>query len=136
MFLLVRGLEHQGATRQLGDLLAWLAGHGAFQGTLGATLFAALSSNLINNLPAVAVITATIPTMHHVSQPSLVYGTLIGCDLGPNLTVVGSLSTMIWLLVLRRRNMEISALDYAKLGVVVTPVMLLASALLLGALLG
>jgi arsenical pump membrane protein len=90
---------------------------------------------VINNVPAVAAITAMIPTIHHVSQPALVYGTLIGCDLGPNLTVVGSLSTMIWLLILRRRNMEVSALDYAKLGVIVTPVMLVVSALLLGLLL-
>jgi arsenical pump membrane protein len=94
-----------------------------------------VGSNLVNNVPAVAVISAVIPTVHHVSQPALVYGTLIGCDLGPNLTMVGSLSTMIWLLLLRKRNMEVSALDYARLGLIVTPVMLLVSALLLALLL-
>ena len=135
MFLLVRGLEHQGVARQFGESLAWMAGHGTIQTALSATLFGAVSSNVINNVPAVAAITAMIPTIHHVSQPALVYGTLIGCDLGPNLTVVGSLSTMIWLLILRQRNMEVSALDYAKLGVIVTPVMLVVSALLLGLLL-
>ncbi len=136
MFLLVRGLAQQGATRQLGDLLARLVGHGTFQPVLGATFFGAVSSNLINNVPSVAVISATIPTIHQASQPALVYGTLIGCDLGPNLTVVGSLSTMIWLLILRQRKMAISALDYARLGVIVTPVMLVVSALVLGVLLG
>jgi arsenical pump membrane protein len=65
----------------------------------------------------------------------LVYGTLLGCDLGPNLTVVGSLSTLIWLLLLRKRGMDISSLAYAKLGIIVTPIMLLASSLLLGLLL-
>lgn len=136
MFLLVRGLEHQGVTHQLGDLLSSLVGTGTYRPAIAATFFAAVSSNAINNVPAVAVITATIPTIHHVSQPALVYGSLIGCDLGPNLTVVGSLSTMIWLLILRQRKMEISALTYARLGIMVTPVMLLVSALLLGLLLG
>ena len=135
MFLLVRGLEQQGVTRQLASLLALPAGHDSLRAALSATFFAAVGSNLVNNVPAVAVISAAVPTMHHVSQPALVYGTLIGCDLGPNLTVVGSLSTMIWLLLLRKRNMEISALDYAKLGVIITPVMLLVSALLLALLL-
>ena len=135
MFLLVRGLEHQGATAQLGSLLAWLAGHNTVQASLGAMFAGAVSSNLINNVPAVAVMITSIPTVHHVSQPALVYGTIIGCDLGPNLTVVGSLSTMIWLLILRRRKLEVSALDYAKLGVMVAPVMLVVSALVVGLLL-
>ena len=136
MFLLMHGIEHQGATRQLGELLARLAGHGTLQPAVVTTFFAAAMSNAINNVPAVAVMSATIPTVAHASQPALVYGTLIGCDLGPNLTVVGSLSTMIWLLLLRQRKLEVSALDYAKLGVIVTPAMLLASALLLALLLG
>jgi arsenical pump membrane protein len=135
MFLMVRGLEHVGTTRQLGEILTQLVGHGTVQPVLATTLFSALSSNLINNVPAVAVLTSTIPTIHHVSRIALVYGTLVGCDLGPNLTVVGSLSTMIWLLLLRQRNMEISALEYARLGIVVTPVMLLAASLVLAFLL-
>ena len=136
MFLLVRGIEHQGATRQLGGLLTRVAGHGTLQPAVVTTFFAAAMSNLINNVPAVAVMSATIPTVANASQPALLYGTLIGCDLGPNLTVVGSLSTMIWLLLLRQRKLEVSALDYAKLGVIVTPAMLLVSALLLALLLG
>jgi arsenical pump membrane protein len=135
MFLMVRGLEHAGTTRQLGDALTRLVGHGSVQPVVVTGLFSAISSNLINNVPAVAVLTSTIPTIHHVPQSALVYGALIGCDLGPNLTVVGSLSTMIWLLLLRQRNMDISALDYAKLGVVVTPIMLIVSSILLALLL-
>jgi arsenical pump membrane protein len=135
MFLVVQGLEHVGATAQLGGLLARLAGLGFLPPAVVATLFSAVSSNLINNVPTVAVMTAAIPTVHHLSQNALVYGTLIGCDLGPNLTVVGSLSTMLWLLLLRQRNLEVSALDYARFGVVITPVMLLAASGLLALLL-
>lgn len=113
-----------------------MVGHGTLQPAVVTTFFAAAMSNAINNVPAVAVMSATIPTVAHASQPALLYGTLIGCDLGPNLIVVGSLSTMIWLLLLRQRKLEVSALDYAKLGVIVSPAMLLASALLLALLLG
>lgn len=135
MFLMVRGLEHASVTRQLGQALTQLVGSGTLRPVLVTTLFSAISSNLINNVPAVAVLISTVPTIHHASQQALVYGTLVGCDLGPNLTVVGSLSTMIWLLLLRQRNMDISALEYAKLGMVVTPIMLVVSALLLAFLL-
>lgn len=48
---------------------------------------------------------------------------MFGCDLGPNLTTVGSLATVLWLLLLRRRGMEVSSLDYFKLGIIVTPIM-------------
>jgi arsenical pump membrane protein len=86
-------------------------------------------------VPAVAVMTSTIPTVHGASHAALVYGALVGCDLGPNLTVVGSLATMLWLLLLRQRGMEVSALQYARLGIVVTPLMLLAAGGTLGLLL-
>ncbi len=135
MFLLVRGIEHQGATAQLGSLLANLAGQGTMRPAIVTTLFAAVGSNVINNVPMVAVMGAAIPSVHGASHAALVYGTLLGCDLGPNLTVVGSLSTLIWLLLLRKRGMEISSLSYARLGIIVTPIMLLASSLLLGVLL-
>ncbi len=55
--------------------------------------------------------------------------TIFGCDLGPNLTTVGSLATILWLLILRRRNLEVSGLDYFKIGILVTPLMLIAGAL-------
>ena len=135
MFLLVRGIEHQGATHQLGLLLARLAGHGTLQTAVVTTFFAAIGSNVINNVPMVAVMGSAIPSVHGASHSALVYGTLVGCDLGPNLTIVGSLSTLIWLLLLRKRGVEVSSLDYAKLGIIVTPIMLLVSGLLLGVLL-
>jgi len=135
MFLLVRGIEHQGAIAQLGELLGRLAGQGTMRPAVVTTLFAAVGSNVINNIPMVAVMGAAVPTVHGASHAALVYGTLIGCDLGPNLTVVGSLSTLIWLLLLRKRGVEVSSLDYAKLGIIVTPIMLLTGSLLLGLLL-
>jgi arsenical pump membrane protein len=64
-----------------------------------------------------------------------VAATIFGCDLGPNLTTVGSLATVLWLLILRRRNLDVSGLDYFKVGVLVTPLMLLVGALVIWLLL-
>jgi arsenical pump membrane protein len=97
-------------------------------GTVGA----ALGTNLINNVPMAVVMTSALSTMQHAPAPiqhGFLAATIFGCDLGPNLTTVGSLATVLWLLILRRRGVEVSGLDYFKVGVVVTPIMLLAGAL-------
>jgi arsenical pump membrane protein len=63
-----------------------------------------------------------------VSQyPALIYATILGVDLGPNLTTVGSLATMLWLVVLRRKGLDINNADYFKLGLLAIPAMLLIS---------
>jgi arsenical pump membrane protein len=61
-----------------------------------------------------------------LQQPFL-FGALSGADLGPNLTPVGSLSTMLWLVIVRRRGVEVSAFDLLRLGVVIAPVTLVAA---------
>jgi arsenical pump membrane protein len=70
-------------------------------------------------------------------QPSLyqpfLFGALAGADLGPNLTPVGALSTMLWLVIVRRRGVEVSAWDFLKLGAIVAPLTLLAAGLLVAA---
>lgn len=69
--------------------------------------------------------------MQHIAPSThlgFVAATIFGCDLGPNLTTVGSLATVLWLLILRRRNIDVSGLDYFKVGILVTPLMLVAGA--------
>src|SRR6266567_347567 len=73
---------------------------------------------------------------HHVGKRKEVAATIFGCDLGPNLTTVGSLATILWLLILRQRNLDVSGLDYFKVGIMVTPFMLVAGALAIWLLLG
>jgi arsenical pump membrane protein len=87
-------------------------------------------SNLVNNLPA-GLIAGTAVQAAHV--PGVVASaTLIGVDLGPNLSVTGSLATILWLTALRREKVEVKGLDFLKLGLLVMPPALLLS---LGALL-
>jgi arsenical pump membrane protein len=132
MFLVVQGVENVGLTAQFGQVLAGVADTNTLSATLLGTAGAAIGSNLINNLPMALVLVSTIGTLRGVSPAAtlgLIAATIFGCDLGPNLTTVGSLATVLWLLLLRRRGMDVSSLEYFRLGIIVTPVMLLIGAL-------
>ncbi len=96
-------------------------------GTAGS----AIGTNLINNVPMAVVMTSALRNVHFASpaiRNGFIAATMFGCDLGPNLTIVGSLATVLWLLILRRQNVDVSGLDYFKVGILVTPLMLLAGA--------
>jgi arsenical pump membrane protein len=132
MFLVVQALETTGLTAQFGLLLLHLSGGTTFGAVMVGTFGSALGTNLINNVPMAVVMTSSLHSIQHAPlaiQQGFLAATIFGCDLGPNLTTVGSLATILWLLILRQRNIEVSGLDYFKVGIVVTPLMLVAGAL-------
>jgi arsenical pump membrane protein len=132
MFLVVQALETTGLTAQFGQLLLRLCGGTSFGAVMVGTLGSALGTNLINNVPMAVVMTSALRGIQHAPltlQQGFVVATIFGCDLGPNLTTVGSLATVLWLLILRQRNIEVSGLDYFKVGTLVTPLMLIAGAI-------
>jgi arsenical pump membrane protein len=132
MFIVVRAIEDTGLTNMFGNWLIHLSGGTSFGAVIVGTIGAALGTNLINNVPMAVVMISALGGIQHAA-PALQHGflaaTIFGCDLGPNLTTVGSLATVLWLLILRQRDVDVSGLDYFKVGVVVTPLMLLAGAL-------
>ncbi len=132
MFVIIQAVEDTGLTAQFGQLLLHLSGGTSFGAVMIGTLGAAVGTNLINNVPMTIVMSSALGGIQHAS-PSVRLGfivaTIFGCDLGPNLTTVGSLATVLWLLILRRRNLDVSGLDYFKVGIIVTPFMLLVGAL-------
>src|SRR5450755_3475124 len=132
MFILVRAVENTHLTAQFGQLLLSLSGGYSFGAVMIGTAGATLGTNLINNVPMAVVLTSALQSAQHAALTTrlgFIAATIFGCDLGPNLTTVGSLATVLWLLILRRRNIDVSGLDYFKVGVIVTPLMLLAGAL-------
>src|SRR5713226_1751633 len=132
MFIIIQAVESTGLTAQFGQLLFRLSGGTSLGAVLVGTGGAALGTNLINNVPMAVVLTSSLHSLQHAPlavQHGFIAATIFGCDLGPNVTTVGSLATVLWLLILRRRNLEVSGLDYFKVGVVVTPLMLLAGAM-------
>ena len=89
----------------------------------------ALASNAMNNLPVGLIGGSTLQQTNHLSL--LAHAVLIGVDLGPNLSVTGSLATILWLIALRRESVEITAWEFMKVGLTAMPLALLASLLVL-----
>ncbi|HMA00134.1 MAG TPA: ArsB/NhaD family transporter [Steroidobacteraceae bacterium] len=133
LFVLVEALDRSGAIRVVSDYLKAEAQRCAPCSAAGAGVLVGVVSNLINNLPA-GVIAGTAVQSANVA-PEVSSAVLIGIDLGPNLSVTGSLATILWLTALRRDGVHIKARDFLKLGLVVMPpalVLALAALLLAG----
>ena len=123
MFVVVRAVENLGFTAAFGNALIRLAGGRPFPTVLLVAGGTAVGSNLINNVPMSLVMVSALRTLPTgiPAYHSLPFAAMLGADLGPNLTTIGSLATMVWLLILRRRGLEISTLEYFKLGVTFVP---------------
>ena len=133
MVVLVAALEHLGVvSRVVGSVLGWAAGSPQLAG-IAASLLAAIGSNLVNNVPMALVMVSGIQGAHlaGATREAAAYGTIIGADLGPNLTTVGSLATVLWLLILRERGLVVRPADYLRVGLLVTPPVLVVSTLLM-----
>lgn len=129
LFIIVAALESTGLLKAcLAGLLA-LAHLPALASNLIAAFAVALASNGMNNLPVGLISAAAIQTGHE--SGILAHAILIGVDLGPNLSVTGSLATILWLIALRRENVHISAWRFLKVGLLAMPLALIASVLLL-----
>jgi arsenical pump membrane protein len=128
LLVLVRGVEAPGLTGAVVGRLAGLAADPV--GAVAAGLLgAAAAANLINNVPTILVFLSGAASAHLAAPLRLpfVVGALAGADLGPNLTPVGSLSTMLWLVIVRRQGLQLSTVDYLKLGALTTPALLVAA---------
>jgi len=119
LFILVEALDRSGAIRDIGDALQGAADHAPNLTATAAGLTIALTSNLINNLPA-GLVAGMAAQMAHVAH-TVSSGILIGVDLGPNLSVTGSLATLLWLAALRREGIKVKSWDFFKVGLLVMP---------------
>ncbi len=119
LFVLVESLEKTGVTRELAALLQQLAQRSATVAAWASGVVLAVGCNLVNNLPA-GLVAGRVVQMAHVAD-HVRSAVLIGVDLGPNLSVTGSLATILWLTALRREGQSVSAWVFLKLGVLVMP---------------
>ncbi|MBN1188903.1 MAG: arsenic transporter [Dehalococcoidales bacterium] len=129
--VMVRGLENAGVTQFLADKLAEMSSSGQLQALLSVTFGTALGSNLINNWSMMMVSVSSLSAQGTGLDSILVYGAIMGADLGPNIAILGSLSSILWLSLLKKRGLDIHPLQFIKLGLIVTPAVMVIGVLAL-----
>ena len=127
LFVLVQGLDGTGLltlTRRAVEALAQLP---PSIGVVSAAAVTALGSNVVNNLPAGLIAGSSVAPLH--GHEALRAAVAIGIDLGPNLSVTGSLATVLWLIALRREKIDVTPWRFLQTGTLVMPPALVLAAL-------
>ena len=122
MYLVVYGLRNAGLTSYLAGVLDGFARGGVWGAAFGTGFLAALLSSVMNNMPTVLVGALSIDqsSASGLVKEAMVYANVIGCDLGPKITPIGSLATLLWLHVLARKGTTITWGYYLRVGAVLT----------------
>jgi arsenical pump membrane protein len=125
LFVMVDSMESVGVMNYTLAWLSWVQHLNVVSATFVTGFAVGTANNLVNNLPLGLIVGGTL----HVAQASgpIIQAALIGVDLGPNLSITGSLATILWLIALRREKLSVSFWDFLKVGALTMPVALTAS---------
>jgi arsenical pump membrane protein len=125
LFVMVDAMESIGAMQLTQRWFVWAEQLGVWTGTLITGFAVGVANNLVNNLPLGLIAGSTVQAAH--AKSLIADAVLIGVDLGPNLSITGSLATILWLIALRKEKLDVSFWSFLKVGVVAMPIALLVS---------
>ncbi len=129
LYIVVYGLKNAGLTDEIASILLWLKAQGHTVYVIGAGFLSGILSAIMNNLPTVMIMNISIDK---VGDNFLAYANILGANLGPKMTPIGSLATLLWLHILEKKGVKIGWAEYMKIGLLITPPVLFIA--LLGAL--
>jgi len=125
LFVMVDAIESIGAMQLTQEWLFWAQRLGPVAGTFIVGFVVGIANNLVNNLPLGLIAGSTLQAAH--ARGLIANAVLIGVDLGPNLSITGSLATILWLIALRKEKLDVSFWSFLKVGSVAMPIALLAT---------
>lgn len=126
LYVVVYGLKNGGLTTYLASIITQLQSIGDVYAIIGTGFLSAILSSVMNNMPTIMIMDIAIG---EAGNSALAYANIIGCNLGPKMTPIGSLATLLWLHVLAQKGVKIGWWEYMKVGLVITPPVLLAALL-------
>ncbi len=129
LYVVVYGLKNAGLTQMVASWIVALQAQGEATAIIGTGFLAAILSSIMNNMPTIMVMDIAIDQVGYVGNEALVYANILGSNLGPKMTPIGSLATLLWLHVLAQKGVKITWGQYMKVGLVITPPVLLVALL-------
>lgn len=121
LYIVVYGLKNAGFTDLIASSIAYLVAQGSFVAIVGTGFLSAFISSVMNNMPTIMIMDIAIDQVGYIGNEALVYANILGANLGPKMTPIGSLATLLWLHVLAQKGVKITWMEYMKVGLVITP---------------
>ncbi|MBN2250088.1 MAG: arsenic transporter [Campylobacterales bacterium] len=125
LYVVVYGLKNAGFTEIIASWITALNTQGSAIAVIGTGFLSAIISSVMNNMPTIMIMDIAIDHVGYVGNEALVYANILGSNLGPKMTPIGSLATLLWLHVLAQKGVKIGWGEYMKVGLVTTPPVLL-----------
>jgi arsenical pump membrane protein len=121
LYIVVYGLKNAGLTQEVASWIAYLQTQGESVAIIGTGFIAAFMSAVANNMPTIMIMDIAIDHVGYAGNEALAYANILGSNLGPKMTPIGSLATLLWLHVLAQKGVKIGWGEYMKVGLVITP---------------
>ena len=129
LYVVVYGLKNAGITDIIASWIEVLQTQGSTVAIIGTGFLSAIISSVMNNMPTIMLMDISIDHVGYAGNEALAYANILGANLGPKMTPIGSLATLLWLHVLAQKGVKIGWGEYMKVGLIITPPVLLVALL-------